>query len=57
MGEQLQALRLNRANGQLSVMDYYSVDELIEIRPCVFDSVDELILKDTVPTEYDAEAM
>ena len=55
MGEQLQNLRIARANGQLSVMDYYSVEDLLEIRPCIFDSVDELIMKDAVPTEYDAE--
>lgn len=27
----------------------------MEIRPCVFDSVDKLILTDDLPTEYDAE--
>lgn len=55
MAEQLQNLRIARANGQLSIMDLYDANSLIDIRPCVFDSVDELILKDTMPLEYDAE--
>ena len=55
MAEQLQNLRIERANGQISIMDLYDANSLIDIRPCVFDSVDELIMKDTVPTEYDAE--
>ena len=36
-------------------MDLYDAQSLIDIRPCVFDSVDELVLKDMLPTEYDAE--
>ena len=55
MAEQLQNLRIARANGQLSFMDLYDADTLLDIRPCIFDSVDELILKDNVATEYDAE--
>ncbi|MBO5917380.1 MAG: phosphoadenosine phosphosulfate reductase family protein [Oscillospiraceae bacterium] len=55
MAEQLQALRIARANGQLSIMDLYDAQSLIDIRPCVFDSVDDLILTDRVPLEYDAE--
>ena len=55
MAEQLQNLRIARANGQLSIMDLYDAQSLIDIRPCVFDSVDDLILKDQLPTEYDAE--
>lgn len=57
MAEQLQNLRIARANGQLSIMDLYDANSLIDIRPCIFDSVDELILRDTVPTEYDAEEL
>lgn len=55
MAEQLQELRIARANGQLSIMDVYDAESLIDIRPCVFDSVDDLILTNHVPTEYDAE--
>ena len=55
MAQQLQNLRIARANGQLSIMDLYDAESLIDIRPCVFDSVDELIMKDHVPVEYDEE--
>lgn len=55
MAEQLQKLRIARMNGQLSIMDLYDAIDLIDIRPCVFDSVDELVLKDGLMMEYDAE--
>lgn len=55
MAEQLQNLRIYRANGQLSIMDLYDAQSLLDIRPCVFDSVDELIMTDNLPTEYDEE--
>ena len=55
MAEQLQNLRIAKANGQLSIMDLYDANSLLDIRPCVFDSVNELILTDNMPTEYDAE--
>ncbi|MEA5144748.1 MAG: phosphoadenosine phosphosulfate reductase family protein [Candidatus Limiplasma sp.] len=55
MGDQLRALRLARANGQMSLMDFYSTEELMEVRPCAFDSVDRVILMDDTIAEYDAE--
>lgn len=55
MAEQLQNLRIARAGGQISIMDVYSADELLDVRPCVFDSVNDLIITDDLPTEYDAE--
>ena len=55
MAEQLKNLRIARARGQISVMDVMTAEELIDERPCIFDSVDELILTDGLQTEYDAE--
>jgi hypothetical protein len=55
MAEQLQALRIARNDGQISIMDVYSAEELLEVRPCIFDSVNELIVDDGLPKEYDAE--
>jgi 3'-phosphoadenosine 5'-phosphosulfate sulfotransferase (PAPS reductase)/FAD synthetase len=55
MGDQLRSLRLARANGQMSMMDCYSTEELMEVRPCAFDSVDRVILMDDTIIEYDAE--
>lgn len=55
MAEQLQNLRIARNDGQISIMDVYTAEELLEVRPCVFDSVNELIVEDGLPTEYDAE--
>lgn len=54
MAEQLQKLRIDRNNGQLSMLDMYPVEDLIEFHPCVFDSINELIVGE-LPVDYDAE--
>jgi hypothetical protein len=33
-------------NGQLSLFDVYDVGDLLEIRPCIFDRIDQLVLED-----------
>lgn len=55
MAEQLQKLHVARANGQVSILDLFEADDLIDMRPCAFDSIDRLILKDDTEAEYDAE--
>lgn len=55
MGDQLRALRMERANGQMSLLDVYTTEELMEIRPCAFDSVDKIIMSDDTISEYDDE--
>lgn len=57
MAKELQALRLYKSNGLISFFDYMSsADELIDLHPCVFDSVSELVMSDSLTTsEYDAE--
>lgn len=55
MGDQLRELRMERANGQVSLLDVYTTEELMEIRPCAFDSVDKIIMSDDTIDEYDSE--
>lgn len=55
MAEQLQNLRIARAGGQQSMLDVYTAEELMEIRPCAFDSIDKPIFGDGLSTEYDAD--
>lgn len=55
MAEQLKALRIARANGQTSLLDLFTAEELMEIRPCAFDSVDRIIMHDDSMGEYDSE--
>ena len=55
MAEQLKALRIARANGQTSLLDLFTAEELVEIRPCAFDSVDRIIMHDDSMGEYDSE--
>lgn len=55
MAEQLRNLRIYRANGQFSMLDVFSTERLLEIRPCAFDSIDDVIMTDGLPTEYEAD--
>jgi 3'-phosphoadenosine 5'-phosphosulfate sulfotransferase (PAPS reductase)/FAD synthetase len=55
MAEQLQTLRQYKSNGAISIFDVmHSTEELMEVRPCVFDSISKLILQDDSFVEYDA---
>ena len=51
----MKALRIARANGQTSLLDLFTAEELMEIRPCAFDSVDRIIMHDDSMGEYDSE--
>lgn len=55
MAEQLQRMRIVRNMGQASLLDVYPVEDLIEFHPCVFDSINELVVGG-MPVEYEAEA-
>ena len=46
MAEELRKLQQLRRNGQMSLMDYLPVEQLIEDRPCAFDSINKLILSE-----------
>lgn len=39
----------------MSLLDVYTTEELMEIRPCAFDSVDKIIMSDDTISEYDDE--
>jgi len=55
MAEQMRNLRIARANGQISILDVLEADDLIDRRPCAFDSIDRVIWHDDTMPEYDAE--
>lgn len=46
MAAEIQKLQRARRNGQLSLFDIYDADELLEKRPCIFDSLEHLVLED-----------
>lgn len=46
MAAEIQKLQNARRNGQLSLFDVYSAEELLDVRPCAFDSLDGLTLPD-----------
>lgn len=46
MAAEIQKLQLAKRNGQLSLFDVYSAQDLLEIRPCIFDRVDRLVTFD-----------
>lgn len=54
-GDQIKKLREYRNGGQLNMLDFMSVDDTIDIHPCLFDTLDKLTLFDDTLTEYDPE--
>ena len=48
-------LRQFKRNGEISLLDVMSVDDVMEIRPCAFDTVSKLTLEDDTFSEYDSE--
>ena len=55
MAEELRNLRIARANGQVSMLERFDTDILLDLRPCAFDSIDDVIMMDGLPKEYDAD--
>lgn len=59
MADELRKLQTAKQNGQLSVLDVFDTEYLIENRPCAFDRIDRLKLEDDTMTEdemeYDSE--
>lgn len=46
MAAEIQRLQIAKRNGQVSLFDVYNtVDDLLDIRPCIFDRIDRLVLK------------
>ena len=54
--EQLRTLRQFRADGSMSLLDLMPVEDVMEMRPCAFDTVSRLTLADDTFREYDADA-
>lgn len=46
MAAEIQKLQLARRNGQTNLFDVYDAEDLLDIRPCIFDRVDRLVLED-----------
>lgn len=46
MAAELKKLQIAKRNGQMSVLDIFDVEELLEMRPCAFDRIDKLVFGD-----------
>lgn len=47
MAAEIQKLRIAKQNGMMSLFDVYeTTEELLEVRPCIFDRIDKLVLKE-----------
>lgn len=46
MAAEIQKLQIAKRNGQVSLFDVFEVEDLLEIRPCIFDRIDKLVLED-----------
>ena len=60
MAAEIQKLQVAKRKGQLSILDVFSADDLLDIRPCAFDRIDKLVLGDdnwnSEEMEFDPEA-
>jgi hypothetical protein len=58
MAEELRNLQKAKRNGQGSLFDVFDTEDLLDIRPCIFDRIDRLTLWDDTSEdilEYDPE--
>lgn len=46
MAAEIQKLQVAKRNGQISLFNVFEVEDLLEIRPCIFDRIDKLVLED-----------
>lgn len=59
LAEEIKKLQQARRNGQMSILDLYDTDKLLEERPCAFDRIDKWILSEDLANDsmkdYDPE--
>jgi 3'-phosphoadenosine 5'-phosphosulfate sulfotransferase (PAPS reductase)/FAD synthetase len=55
MAGEIQKLQAAMRNGQMSLFDVYDTNDLLDIRPCIFDRVDQLVLEDDTFAGDDAD--
>jgi len=55
MAAEIQKIQIAKRGGQMSMFDMYDTEYLIERSPCVFDSVEDLVMYDVTMEEYDPE--
>lgn len=46
MAAEIRNIQIAKRNGQVSIMDVYEANDLLEIRPCAFDRIDSLVWED-----------
>lgn len=46
MAAEIRNIQIAKRNGQVSIMDVYDANDLLEIRPCAFDRIDSLVWED-----------
>lgn len=51
MAAEIQKIQLAKRNGQATLYDVYEAEELMDIRPCIFDRIDKLVLDDETGEE------
>jgi 3'-phosphoadenosine 5'-phosphosulfate sulfotransferase (PAPS reductase)/FAD synthetase len=60
LASEIQKLRIAMNKGQISLMDVYDINWLLEDRPCIFDRIDDVYLDDETWTDeadaFDPEA-
>ncbi len=56
MADEIRKLQVAKRNGLLSLFDVFeTTEELLDTRPCIFDRIDKLVLKDTTWVEEETD--
>lgn len=56
MADEIRKLQVAKRNGLLSLFDVFeTTEELLDTRPCIFDRIDKLVLKDTTWVEDESD--
>jgi 3'-phosphoadenosine 5'-phosphosulfate sulfotransferase (PAPS reductase)/FAD synthetase len=59
MAAEIRKIQIARKKGNFSMFDMYEAEDLLEIRPCIFDRVDQMVLEDDTWTggaQFDPDA-
>ena len=57
MAAEIRKIQIARKKGDFSMFDMFEAEDLLEIKPCIFDRVDQMVGNDNVIAEqkYDPE--
>ncbi len=55
MAKEIRNIQIAKRNGQISLFDVYDTKDLLDIRPCIFDRIDRLVMTDDTWQEEESD--